>query len=81
MKRYARNQEVYILSDLNINLLYKGRSVPNGIKTYREFCSLHSLTQIIKDATIITENFIRPYFNKFKGKDFTIIRYCRHKII
>ena len=38
---------------MNINLLYKGRNVPNGIKTYREFCSLHS--QIIKDATRITE--------------------------
>ena len=25
-------------------------------KAYREFCSLHSLTQIIKNATIITEN-------------------------
>ena len=49
------NQEVYILGDLNINLLYKGRNVPNGIKTYREFCSLHSLTQIIKDATRIKE--------------------------
>ena len=40
---------------MNINLLYKGRNVPNGIKTYREFCSIHSLTQIIKDATRITE--------------------------
>ena len=28
------NQEVFILGDVNINLLYKGRNVPNVIKTF-----------------------------------------------
>ena len=31
------SQEVYILGDLNINLNYTGRRVPNGVKKYREF--------------------------------------------
>ena len=29
------SQEVYILGDLNINLNYTGRCVPNGVKKYR----------------------------------------------
>ena len=50
------NQEVYILGDININLIPHGRLIPNGVRAYREFCSLHGLTQIIKDPTRITEN-------------------------
>ena len=49
------NQEVYILGDININLLYKEKRIPPGIKAYREFCSLHNLTQIINSPTRITE--------------------------
>ena len=47
--------ETYILGDLNINLLHNGQTVPMGIKKYRDFCSIQSLTQIIKNATRITE--------------------------
>ena len=50
------SQEAYILGDLNINLNYTGRRVPNGIKKYREFCALHGLTQLVKSATRITKN-------------------------
>ena len=50
------NQEVYILGDLNINLLYKEKRLPNGIKAYKEFCAVHGLTQIINKPTRITEN-------------------------
>ena len=50
------NQEVYILGDLNINLLYKEKRIPNCIKAYKEFCALHNLTQIINTSTRITEN-------------------------
>ena len=47
--------EIYILSDININLLHNGQTVPMGIKKYRDFCSIQSLTQIIKNATRITK--------------------------
>ena len=47
--------ETYILGDININLLHNGQTVPMGIKKYRDFCSIQSLTQIIKNATRITE--------------------------
>ena len=50
------SQEVYILGDLNINLNYTGRCVPNGVKKYREFCALHGLTQLVKLPTRITKN-------------------------
>ncbi len=50
------NQEVYVLGDLNINPLYKEKSLPNGIKADQEFCALHNLTQIINNPTRITEN-------------------------
>lgn len=50
------NQEVYILGDLNINLRYTGRRIPNGIKRYREFCTLHGLKQLIESPTRITQN-------------------------
>ena len=49
------SQEVYILGDLNINLNYTGRCVPNGVKKYREFCELHGLTQLVKSPTRITK--------------------------
>ena len=45
------NQEVYIMGDLNIDL--KGK--PPLAKSYKEFCSLHGLTQIIDSPTRITE--------------------------
>ena len=51
------NQEVYILGDLNINLINTQKShIPNGIKRYREFCSLHGLKQLITSPTRVTEN-------------------------
>ena len=53
---YFDNQEVYILGDLNINLLYKEKRLPHGIKAYKEFCALHNLTQIINSPTRITKN-------------------------
>ena len=48
------NQEVYILGDLNINLNNKNDS-SNGIKRYKEFCSLHGLKQIIEAPTRTTD--------------------------
>ena len=39
-KRY-----VYILGDLNINLIGNQKHTPNGIKRYKEFCSLNGLEQ------------------------------------
>ena len=51
------NQEVYILGDLNINLINSQKShIPNGIKRYQEFCSLHGLKQLITSPTRVTEN-------------------------
>ena len=50
------NQEVYILGDLNLNLKYQGRQLPNGIREYREFCALHGLTQIIDTPTRVTKH-------------------------
>ena len=51
----ANNHETYILGDININLLHSGLTVPMGIKKYRDFCAIQGLTQIIKNATRITE--------------------------
>ena len=48
-------QEVYILGDININLIPNGTHAPNGIKMYREFCATHDLKQIITSPTRITE--------------------------
>ena len=50
------NQEVYILDDLNINLINNQKHTPNGIKQYQEFCSLHGLKQLITSPTCVTEN-------------------------
>ena len=49
------NQEVFILGDLNIDLMSSRGSKSNGIKRYKEFCSLHGLRQLIQEATHITE--------------------------
>ena len=50
------NQEVYILGDLNINLINKQKHIPNGIKRYKEFCSLYGLEQLISTPTQVTKN-------------------------
>ena len=50
------NQEVYILGDLNMNLIYSGRRIPNSVRKYREFCALHGLSQLIEAPTRITKN-------------------------
>ena len=49
------NQEVFILGDLNIDLMSSRGNISNGIKRYEEFCSLHGLKQLIQEATRITE--------------------------
>ena len=48
-------QEVYILGDLNINLINNQKHTPNGIKRYKEFCSLNDLKQLLKLPTRITK--------------------------
>ena len=50
------NQEVYILGDLNINLINNLKHTPNEIKQYQEFCSLQGLKQLITSRTRVTEN-------------------------
>ena len=50
------SQEVYIIGDLNINLIINQKHTPNGIKQYQEFCSLHGLKQLITLPTCATEN-------------------------
>ena len=50
------NQEIYILDDLNINLINKQKHIPNGIKRYKEFCSLYGLEQLISTPTRVIEN-------------------------
>ena len=49
------DQEVFILGDLNIDLTGSRVKNSNGIKCYKEFCSLHGLEQLIKEPTRITE--------------------------
>ena len=49
-------QEVYILGDLNINLINSQKHTPNGIKRYKEFCSLHGIEQLLTLPTHITKN-------------------------
>ena len=48
-------QEAYILGDLNINLINNQKHTPNGIKRYKEFCSLHGLKQLLTLPTRITK--------------------------
>ena len=50
------NQEVYVLGDLNINIINNQKHTPNGIKRYQEFCSLHGLKQLITSPTRVTDN-------------------------
>ena len=50
------DQEVYILDDLNINLINNQKHTPNGIKRYKEFCSLNGLEQLLTLPTRITKN-------------------------
>ena len=47
---------MYILGDLNINLINNQKHTPNGIKHYQEFCSLHGLKQLITSPSRVTEN-------------------------
>ena len=49
------SQGVCILGDLNIYLANSKQSNSNGIKRYKEFCSLHGLFQLIQEPTRITE--------------------------
>ena len=49
------NQEVYILGDLNINLVNSNNLDPNtSQRKYRELCRQHSLKQLINTPTRIT---------------------------
>ena len=50
------DQEVYILSNLNINLINNQKHTPNGIKRYKEFCSPNGLKQLLTLPTRITKN-------------------------
>ena len=49
-------QEVYILGDLNINLINSQKHTPNGIKRYKEFCSLQGIEQLLTLPTRIANN-------------------------
>ena len=49
-------QKVYILGDLNINLINSQKHTPNAIKQYKEFCSLHGIEQFLTLPTCITNN-------------------------
>ena len=51
-------QEVYILGDLNINLINSQQHTPNRIKQYKEFCSLHGIEQLLTLPTCITKNLL-----------------------
>ena len=59
------NQEVYILGDLNINLINNQKHTPNGIKQCQEFCSLHSFKQLITSPTRVTENSSSSFLDHF----------------
>ena len=47
---------MYILEDININLINNQKHTPNGIKRYQGFCSLHGLKQLITSPTRVTDN-------------------------
>ena len=49
-------QEIYILGDLNINLINSQKHIPNGIKRYKEFCSLHGIEKLLTLPNPITNN-------------------------
>ena len=46
---------MYILGDLNINLINENTDTSNGVKRYKQFCSLHGLKQLIKSPTRVTD--------------------------
>ena len=53
------DNEIYILGDFNINLLLNdsyvlGKSIPNDVKSYHEFCRFFGLKQLIKVPTRTT---------------------------
>ena len=64
------DNEIYVLGDFNINLLFRDKYVLNKsneikkldknllpeIKRYKEFCSMHGLSQLIDCPTRITSN-------------------------
>ena len=50
------NQEVQISGDLNISPINEQKRIPNGIKHYKEFCSLFGLEHLISTPTRVTEN-------------------------
>ena len=45
-----------MIGDLNLNLLFEGRRIQNEIKTYREYCALHGLKQLINKPTRIAKH-------------------------
>ena len=52
----SNEQEFYILGDLNINLINSQKHTPNGIKRYKEFCSLHGIEELLTLPTHIIKN-------------------------
>ena len=64
------NNEIYVIRDFNINLLFRGKYVLNKpneikkidkdlfpeIKRYKEFCSMYGLSQLIDCPTRISCN-------------------------
>ena len=77
------DNELYILGDFNLGLLFKGNCILNKthksknhftdfspkIKKYNEFCSIYGLKQLINCPTRITCNTstLIDYFNKCTG--------------
>ena len=50
------DQEVHILGDPNINLINDQKHTPNGIKRYKDFCSLNGIEQLLTLPTRIIKN-------------------------
>ena len=50
------DDQVYILGDLNVNLNNNQKHTPNGIKRYKQFCSLNGDEQLLTLPTRIIEN-------------------------
>ena len=50
------DDQVYILGDLNINLINNQKHTLSGIERYKEFCSLNGLKQLLTLPTRITKN-------------------------
>ena len=64
-----KDNEIYLLGDFNINIFLNGKDILNGkrsttsqgsvhtiINTYKEFCQIHSLKQLITCPTRVTCN-------------------------